>query len=183
MPTIVGISGSLRRESYNTALLRAAAAAVPATTRVDVASIRDIPIYDGDVEAAGIPAPVAALKDQVAAADGLLLVTPEYNFSIPGGLKNAIDWLSRPSKDIARVFADKPVALMGATTGRSGTRFAQTAFLPVFRTLRMRPFYGRQLYVAEAAKVFDASGAIVDAFIREELGKYMTDFAAFVEGL
>jgi len=180
MKTVVGISGSLRKASYNSALLRAAVERAPEGMRIEVASIREIPLYDGDVEAAGVPPAVAALKDVVAASDGLLLVTPEYNFSIPGVLKNAIDWLSRPPKDIARVFADRPVALIGATTGRSGTRFAQTAFLPVFRTLRMRPFFGRQLYVSEAAKVFDASGALVDDFISKELTALLADFSTFI---
>src|SRR6266852_3748330 len=95
--TILGIAGSLRQNSFNAALLRAAAAAAPAGCTVDIASIRGIPLYDSDVEAAtGVPAVVETLKERVAAADGLLLVTPEYNNSIPGVFKNVIDWLSRP---------------------------------------------------------------------------------------
>jgi NAD(P)H-dependent FMN reductase len=177
---IVGISGSLRQKSYNTALLRAAVALAPEKMKIEIASIRDVPLYDGDVEDAGIPAPVAALKDAVAASDGLLLVTPEYNFSIPGVLKNAIDWLSRPSKDIARVFANRAVGLIGATTGPSGTRFAQTAFLPVFRTLRVRPFFGRALYLAKAAAAFDEAGRLVDETVKKELVTYLSEFATFV---
>src|SRR4030095_16592904 len=97
--TILGIAGSLRQSSFNAALLRAAAAAAPAGCIVDIAAIRGIPLYDGDVkDAAGIPAVVETLKERVAAADGLLLVTPEYNNSLPGVFKNAIDWLSRPRK-------------------------------------------------------------------------------------
>ena len=138
--TIVGISGSLRRGSFNSMLLRAAVELAPADAKIEVGSIREIPLYDGDVEAEqGIPKPVQALKDQIIAADGLLLVTPEYNNSIPGVFKNAIDWLSRPPADIARVFANRPVALMGATPGGGGTMLAQTAWLQVLRTLGTRP--------------------------------------------
>ena len=119
MTRLIGISGSLRRGSFNTALLRAGAELMPEGTELTVETIRGIPLYDGDQEAAeGIPEPVVvALKDAIAAADGLLLVTPEYNNSIPGVLKNAIDWLSRPPADIGRVFGGKPVALMGASPG------------------------------------------------------------------
>ena len=115
MTRIVGISGSLRRGSYNSALLRAAAASMPGGAALVVGSMAGIPLYDGDDEAAnGVPPPVAALKDAIATADGLLLATPEYNNSVPGVFKNAIDWLSRPPADVARVFAGKRVALVGA---------------------------------------------------------------------
>src|SRR5262249_42079945 len=125
--TILGISGSLRRGSYNSMLLRAAVELAPEDTRIDVASIAGIPLYDGDLEAEkGIPEPVRQLKDRIAQADGLLLVTPEYNNSIPGVFKNAIDWLSRPASDIPHVFGGRPVALAGATPGRGGTLLAQT---------------------------------------------------------
>src|SRR5262245_61149336 len=100
MATVIGISGALRRGSYNAALLRGAVELAPAGLSIEVASIREFPLYDGDLEAEhGIPAPVRALKDRIASADGLLLVTPEYNNSIPGVFKNAIDWLSRPPND------------------------------------------------------------------------------------
>jgi chromate reductase len=101
MSDILGISGSLRKGSYNTALLRAAKAAAPDGTRLEIAPIRGIPLYDGDVEAeSGVPDIVRDLKDRIARADGLLLVTSEYNNSIPGVFKNAIDWLTRPPADI-----------------------------------------------------------------------------------
>src|SRR5262245_33852009 len=104
MPRILGLSGSLRRGSFNTMLLNAASAAAPQGTTIETASIAGIPLYDGDFEAAeGVPAVVETLKNRIAAAEGLLIVSPEYNNSIPGVTKNAIDWLSRPPADIARV--------------------------------------------------------------------------------
>src|SRR5256885_12920455 len=106
---IIGLSGSLRSASYNSALLRAAAEECPAQATLGIESIRGIPLYDGDVEAAqGIPARAAELKERIAAADALLLVTPEYNNSIPGVFKNAIDWLTRPAADVPRVFKGRP---------------------------------------------------------------------------
>ena len=180
MTRIVGIAGSLRKGSFNASLLRAAAEVAPAGTEIDIASIAGIPLYDGDVEAAhGLPDVVIALKDRIASADGLLLVTPEYNNSIPGVFKNAIDWLSRPPKDIPRIFGDRPVAIMGATPGRGGTRLAQTAWLPVLRTLGARAWSGKELYVAGAGQVFDAEGRLVDDKIRQLLTDFVGGFASF----
>ena len=182
MTTLIGIAGSLRKNSYNAALLRAAAQLAPTGTKVEIASIAGIPLYDGDLENEwGIPAPVATLKDKIAAADGLLLVTPEYNNSMPGVLKNAIDWLSRPADDIERVFGNKPVAIMGATPGRGGTRLAQNAWLPVLRTLGTRAWFGEQLYVAGAGRAFDAEGRLVDETVKKLLSAFMAGFAAFVK--
>lgn len=179
--TILGISGSLRKGSFNSSLLRAAVAAVSEGTTLEIASIRDIPLYDADVEAAGIPEPVKQLKERLAACDGLLLVTPEYNNSMPGVFKNAIDWLTRPPTDVKRLFADRPVALMGATPGMGGTMLAQSAWLPVLRTLMMRPWFGGRLYVSNAAKVFDENGNLVDEKIREQLRTFMRGFESFIE--
>jgi len=181
MPTIIGISGALRRGSYNGSLLRSAVEVAPAGLAIEVASVRDIPLYDGDLEAEhGIPEPVRALKDRIAAADGLLLVTPEYNNSIPGVFKNVIDWLSRPPQDIARVFGGKPVALMGATPGPGGTSLAHAAWLPVLRTLGTQTWSGPRVYVSNAAKVFDADGRIVDEAIRAAVAKHLSGFAEFI---
>src|ERR1700704_1121368 len=114
MITIVGFAGSLRQASYNAALLRAAGAMMPPGSELHEASIREIPLYNGDDEEAhGILPVVTRLKGAIAAAGGLLLATPENNNSIPGVAKNAIDWLSRPPADIARVFGDKPGAMIG----------------------------------------------------------------------
>lgn len=181
MTTIVGISGSLRAGSLNGALLRAAAREVPSGTVLEIESIRGIPLYDGDVEAEhGIPEPVARLKDRIAAADGLLLVTPEYNNSIPGVLKNAIDWLSRPSADIARVFRGRPVGVIGASPGRFGTLLSQTAWLPVLKTLGTAAYFGGRLQVSNAHDAFDASGELIDMRVREQLRAYLAGFAEFV---
>ena len=178
--TIIGLSGSLRKASYNSALIRAAAASAPAHVRVQIETIRGIPVYDGDEEAAhGIPEPVRVLKDAIAAADGLLLASPEYNGSIPGPFKNAIDWLSRPPKDMARVFQGKPVGLIGASPGRGGTRLSQTAWLAVLRALGTQPWLGRQLYVASAGSVF-ADGEMADERIQGLLTEYITGFAEHV---
>jgi len=183
MIRIIGIAGSARTGSYNAALLRAAAELAPAGTTVERCSIAAIPLYSGEVESErGVPAPVTELKEKIATAQGLLLATPEYNNSIPGVFKNAIDWLSRPPRDIPRVFGGRPVALMGATPGAGGTRLAQAAWLPVVRTLGMRPWFGKQLYVASAAQVFDGEGRLVDDKIRKLLGEFMAGFAGFVGG-
>jgi NAD(P)H-dependent FMN reductase len=182
MATIIGIAGSLRAGSLNLKLLRAAIELAPPSLTVEIESIRDIPLYDGDLEEKqGIPPVVARLKDRIAASDGVLLVTPEFNNSIPGTFKNAIDWLSRPPADIPRVFQDRPVALMGATPGRGGTTLAQAAWLPVLRTLRTRTWFVGRLGVAQAAKVFDEAGRLIDDRTRGELTTFMAGFAAFIE--
>lgn len=182
MTKIIGIAGSLRKASFNTALLRAAVDLTPTGVEVEIASIAGIPLYDGDVERdQGIPEVVATLKDRIAAADGLLLVTPEYNNSVPGVFKNAIDWLSRPPKDIPRVFGDKPTVLIGATPGMGGTRLSQSAWLPILRTLGTRVWFGKQLYVASAGQAFDAEGRLVDEKIRKVLTDLMSGFSAVVD--
>jgi chromate reductase, NAD(P)H dehydrogenase (quinone) len=179
---IVGISGSLRQGSINSGLLRAAAELVPQQHEFIIASIREIPLYDGDLEAReGVPAAVGALKDLIAAADGLLIATPEYNNSIPGVLKNAFDWLSRPSADIARVFAGRPVAVMGASPGGFGTALSQNAWLPVLRTLGTQPWFGGRLTVSRAGGLFSAGGDLSDAGTRENLRKFVGAFMDFVE--
>jgi NAD(P)H-dependent FMN reductase len=179
--TIIGIAGSLRRGSYNAALLRAAIDLAPAAVTVEAASIRGIPLYDGDVEAeSGIPDAVRELKERIANADALLLVTPEYNNSLPGAFKNAIDWLSRPPADIPRVFGNRPVALIGATPGPGGTSLAQVAWLPVLRALGTRPWFGRNLAIATASVVFDDAGHLIDDKVRERLAAFMAGFAEFV---
>jgi NAD(P)H-dependent FMN reductase len=178
--TVLAISGSLRAKSLNTRLAHAAAKAAGDSARVEVATIHGIPVYDGDVEAAGIPPAVATLKDRLAAADALLLVTPEYNGSLPGAFKNAIDWLTRPTTDIARLFGGLPTGVIGATPSPGMTRLAQSAWQTVMWRLGVVMFSGGTLALGHADKLFDDAGALVDAATRTQLDKYMAGFAAFV---
>ncbi|HYX74090.1 MAG TPA: NADPH-dependent FMN reductase [Steroidobacteraceae bacterium] len=180
MTKLLGISGSLRRGSHNSALLRAATRLMPADATLEVASIRGIPLYDYDVEVQALPAMVTQLKDAIVAADGVLLVTPEYNNSIPGVFKNAIDWLSRPSADIKRVFGGRPFAVIGASPGAFGTTLSQAAWLPVLRTLGTQVWSGGRLMVSRAASVFDESGALKDAAVAEQLRQFLAGFVGFV---
>lgn len=182
MAKILGISGSLRRGSFNTALLRAAAGLVEGGTQLDIATIHGIPLYDADLEAAeGLPTAVQELKNRVIAADGLLLVTPEYNNGIPGVFKNAIDWLSRPDEDTYRVFGGKPVAVTGASPGNFGTILAQNHWLPVLRTLRTRPWLGGRLMVSRAGTVFNEAGELTDGRVRAQLRDFINGFAHFIQ--
>jgi NAD(P)H-dependent FMN reductase len=152
---------------------------MPAGSELRIESIAGIPLYDGDAEDEhGIPPAVTHLKDAIAAADGLLLVTPEYNNAMPGVAKNAMDWLTRPPEDSARVFRGRPVALTGASPGRFGTVLSQNSWLPVFRTLGADLWTGR-LMVSGAEKVFDAKGEMVDAAMRELTRKFVEGFVAY----
>jgi chromate reductase, NAD(P)H dehydrogenase (quinone) len=179
MTKLIGLSGSLRQASYNTALLRSAAGMMPEGSELIVETIRGIPLYDADLEAEGIPEKVTALKDAIAAADGLLLVTPEYNNSIPGVFKNAIDWLSRPDADIKRVFGNKPVAVIGASPGGFGTILSQNAWLPVLRTLKADFWSEGRLMVSRAGTVFNQDGTLADQKIEDQLRKFLGGFVAF----
>src|SRR4051794_38510149 len=178
---ILALGGSLREASRNRALLHEAAAMAPPGTNLDlsqVAVIGSLPLFNQDiVDRDGPPPGVAELKATLRAADGLLLATPEYNWGIPGFLKNAIDWASRPAQDIPQVFGDLPVALIGAG-GSGGTRVAQSAWLSVFRYLQMRPWSGHALYVERGSERFDDHGRLSDDATRDQLRGVMTGFAA-----
>jgi len=178
---LIGISGSLRHGSFNSALLRSATSLMPEGSELIVETIRGIPLYDGDVETAeGIPGPVVSLKEAIVAADGLLLVTPEYNNSIPGVFKNAIDWLTRPAADIPRVFGGKPVAVIGASPGGFGTILSQNAWLPVLRTLGADHWSGGRLMVSRAQSVFNQDGTLADQKVEDLLRSYLQGFVAYV---
>ena len=180
MVSLLGISGSLRTGSFNTALLRAAQGVAGEGVALRLATVHGIPLYDADAEARdGLPPAVHALKAQVLAADGVLLATPEYNNGIPGVFKNAIDWLSRPSSDIPRVFGDRAFAVIGASPGGFGTLLAQDAWWPVLRTLRARVWFGGRLTVSRASGVFDAGGTLADDKVREQLRAFVQGFADF----
>ncbi len=187
MVRILGISGSLRAKSYNTALLRAAqalcrpGAAPEIGVELEIATPHGIPLYDADLEQReGLPRAVTELKARVAACSGLLLVTPEYNNSIPGVFKNVIDWLSRPPADIPRLFGGRPVALMGASQGNFGTILAQNGWLPVLRTLGARTWAGGRLLVPRAQQVFGEDGQIIDEATRARVREFMSGFADFI---
>ncbi len=176
MTTILGLSGSLRRASFNAGLLRAAADLAPDGVTIRIGSIRGVPLYDADLEAKeGLPEAVQALQDQLAAADALLMVTPEYNNSVPGVFKNAIDWMSRGPG--LKLFVGKPVAVIGASPGGFGTILSQDHWLPVLRTLRMRPWFDGRLMVSRAEPLFDASGDLVDEATRKRLAAFIAGFS------
>ena len=164
---ILGIAGSLRAASYNRALLAAAGELLPAGVELTTFDIRALPHYDGDVEAAGDPAPVRELKDAIRNADALLIATPEYNRSIPGVLKNAIDWASRPPR--YSVLDRKPVALMGATTGMGGTANAQAHLRLALAFPGAQTMEEPELLVTHSREKFDEDGNLVDEQTRADL--------------
>ena len=180
MTRILGISGSLRAGSFNTALLRAAQQVAGDGVEFEAATLHGIPLYDGDAEARdGIPEAVAALKERIVASDGVLLVTPEYNNGVPGVFKNGIDWLSRPASDIPRVFGGKPFALIGASPGGFGTILSQNHWLPVLKTLGVELWAGSRLYLSRAGQAFDTNGGLVDERTRAQLVEFVQGFARF----
>jgi chromate reductase len=157
---VLGISGSLRKASYNTAALRAAQELAPEGMTIEIAaSIGDIPLYDSDIQAAGFPGPVTALGDQIRAADAVLFATPEYNYSIPGALKNAIDWLSRLPQ---QPFIGKPVGMIGASMSILGGARAQYHLRQTFVFLDALPMNKPEVFIALAQTKFDAEGRLTD---------------------
>lgn len=179
MTHILAVSGSLRKASFNTGLMRAAETVAPESVTLTGMTLHGIPLYDGDEEAAhGLPDPVIAFKEAIAKSDGLLLVTPEYNNGVPGVFKNAIDWASRETN----VFRGKPVAIIGASPGGFGTILGQNHWLPVVRTLGMRPWFNGRLMVSRAGNQFDVDGNLTDESTRERLGEFLAGFSEFVAG-
>jgi chromate reductase, NAD(P)H dehydrogenase (quinone) len=168
--SVLAICGSLRAGSYNRAALRTAIELKPPGMTIETAEIGSIPLYNEDVRAQGFPPPVETLRRQIAAADALLFVTPEYNYSIPGVLKNAIDWASRPPD---QPFAGKPVAIMGAGAGMAGTARAQYDLRRCCVFLDMHPLNKPEVLIGVAHTKFDAEGGFTDeagrGFIRDLL--------------
>jgi chromate reductase, NAD(P)H dehydrogenase (quinone) len=174
---VLGVSGSLRASSYNTALLRAAVKLAPAGMIIEIADIRDIPHYDGDVEEQGFPEAVVAFREKFKRADALLIVTPEYNFSIPGVLKNVIDWLSRPPDQT--LTNGKPVAIMGAG-GRLGSARAQYHLRQILGCLSMLTVPRPEVFVLNAWEKISADGSIKDPAVDKEIVALLAALANWV---
>jgi chromate reductase len=173
----IGFAGSLRRGSYNRALLRAAVELAPEEMNLDVFDLAPVPLYDADVEATGDPEPVAALKAAIRAADLLVIATPEYNQGIPAVTKNAVDWASRPPRP--HVLDGKPVAILGATPARLGTVSAQRALRESLSALSAFVMPQPRMLIAGASKLFDDDGNLVDEDTRARLERFMSAAAAW----
>jgi chromate reductase len=177
--TVAAIAGSLRSGSFNRMLLGAAIELAPAAMTIDrFDGLGELPLYDGDVEARGMPAPVARLHDALARADGLLVVTPEYNFSMPGVLKNAIDWASRPPS--TSPLRGLPTGVMGATRGRTGTARAQQHFRQSMVFTGTPVMTGPEVLVPSASHVFDHAGRLADEALRAAVADFLARLEAWV---
>jgi chromate reductase len=175
--SVLGICGSLRRSSYNAAALRAAEELAPDGLHIERASIAEIPLYNEDQRlAAGFPPPVEALRERIRAADAVLIVTPEYNYSVPGVLKNVIDWVSRPPE---QPFSGKPVALMGASPGRLGTARAQYHLRQMFVFLNAYVMNQPEIFIADAPARFDSEGKLTDESTRLLLKTFLVALRAW----
>ena len=174
---VLGISGSLRRASYNTALLRAAAELMPPGMTLEIFDLAPLPLFNQDAEKP-FPEAVVELRTRLAQADALLIATPEYNSSISGALKNAIDWASRPPK---QPLAGKPVAIMGVSTGNFGTVRAQLHLRQVLTHVGALPLGKPEVLVARAEQAFDAEGRLVDAAARGFLQDLLAALARWTQ--
>jgi chromate reductase, NAD(P)H dehydrogenase (quinone) len=177
MVRILGFAGSLRRGSYNRALLRAAVERAPEGMEIAVFDLAGIPLYDGDVEAEGDPEAVARFKQAIRDADGVLMVTPEYNHGVPGVMKNAVDWASRPPRDAA--FNGKPVGVIGASPGMTGSARGQSQLRQAFEFTNSYCMPQPELLVFKAHEKFDAEGRLTDDATRRYLERYLIAFAAW----
>jgi chromate reductase len=178
---LVGISGSLRKGSFNTFLLNECLQLIPQNTTLEIIGFADIPLYNGDLDlpnAATRPPVVQQFMDKIARADGLLIVSPEYNYSVPGGLKNAIDWASRGGENAP--LYQKPVALMGATPGMWGTTRMQLAFQAIFLFLDMKQVIKPEILIQDASKKFDAQGRLIDEKARELVRKKLSNLRELI---
>lgn len=180
---ILAVSGSLRAGSFNTDLLRAAAEAAPEDVEVELfepSLIADLPLYDQDLDGGDVAEPVQRLRDEWGSADAILFATPEYNGSVPGGLKNAIDWASRPPD---QPFAGKPVAMMGASMGLFGTGRAQYHLRQTCVYLDMIPLNKPEVMIPQAQNKFDAQGHLTDAATLKFIQELMVALAAWIRRL
>src|SRR5215212_5093481 len=177
---VVGISGSLRKGSYNSAALRAAQGLAPEGVTIEIAEIGDLPLYNDDVRIAGYPPPAERLRAQLGAADAVLFVTPEYNYSVSGVLKNAIDWASRPPN---QPFDSKPVAIMGASGGLFGTARAQYHLRQMLIFLNAFPVNKPEVMIGQAQTKFDEAGNLTDEATREFIRKLLVSLVAWTERL
>jgi chromate reductase, NAD(P)H dehydrogenase (quinone) len=175
---VLGFAGSLRRGSYNRALLATARASAPAGMIIETFDLAQVPLYNGDVEAEGDPPGVAAFKAAVAAADGLLMVTPEYNHGVPGVMKNAIDWASRPPQ--GSVLSGKPVGIIGASPGITGSARGQSQLRQAFEFTNSYAMPQPELLVFKAHEKFDADGRLTDAATARYLAGYLEALLAWI---
>jgi chromate reductase len=172
---ILAVSGSLREGSFNTSLLRAALEAAPEAVELELwEGLGDLPLYDDDLEV-DVPGSVRRLREEWAAADAIVFATPEYNGSVPGGLKNAIDWASRPK--LEAVLRNKPVAVVGASTGQFGALWAQQDLKRILGIAGAR-VVGTEIPVARAHERFDADGRLLDGEVFEQLRLHLTTLAS-----
>ena len=167
---ILGFAGSLRKGSYNRAVLRSAAELVPQNAELEIFDLEGIPVFNQDMENS-LPGRVREFKDKIRAADAILIATPEYNHSMPGMLKNALDWASRPSGDNS--FEGKPVAIMSASPSTMGGISAQWSLRQVFVSLDMHPINKPEIVIANVSKKLDANGRLIDEDTREHVGKML----------
>jgi chromate reductase len=179
--SVLGVAGSLRRASFNRGLIRAAVEVAPPGTSVTSWDLREIPLFDADVEAVGDPPPVAAFKHAIARADALVIATPEYNHCVPGVLKNAIDWASRPAR--RSVLTDKPVAVLGASTGRGGTARAQAHLRDGLAYTNGIVLPLPEVLVDAAGSKFDDDGNLIDDATRSEVRDLLVALAAWTRRL
>jgi chromate reductase len=177
MTNIVGLCGSLRAASYNRMLMRLAEGVMPASMKLQVPEWRDVPVFDADVLAKGMPAVVTGLREQVRRADGVLIVTPEYNFSIPGGLKNLIDWISRGED---QPFAGKPVAILTASAGPVGGARVQYDLRKVLLFVNAMTLVKPEVFVGNAASKFNAEGECADETTRKFVTAQMAAFETWI---
>lgn len=176
--SVLGFAGSLRKHSYNRALLDAAVLAAPVGMRIQIFDLADVPLYNGDVEAAGEPDSVVRFKHAIRVADAILMVTPEYNHGVPGVMKNALDWASRPPDDAP--LARKPAGVIGASPGQTGTARAQSQIRQTFEFTNTFCMNQPELLVFRAHERFDQNGRLIDQDVERRLRAFLQAFKSWI---